>query len=361
MPKSVGVIMAKSQVDVAAAAARQGGQHGAVVLFTCIGRRVSLLRAFQTAAERLGLRASICGTDTSNLSPALQLCDEAFLVEPTTHAEYLRQLLSIVRSHGVGLLVPTVDLDLRLLAEQKPEFESLGCRVLVSDPDVIDLCQDKRRTFGFLRKNGFSTPATMSVRTALAADRRGELKWPCFLKRWDGYASQGNAVAHSREELRFFAKRIPNAICQEFIEGTEYTCDAYVDFQMRVRCVVPRRRIEVRSGEVSKGQVVKHRAVMEQAARVVELLKAGPGVITLQLFVTEDDEIRFTEVNPRFGGGAPLSIRAGADFPKWLLQELTDEQPKICSDDFTDGLIMLRYDAEVWLTDSDLKGTKVDV
>ncbi len=358
--------MGKSQVGTAATtAARKDGSggrhHRVVVLFTCIGRRVSLLRAFQTAAGKLGLRGSFCGTDTSKLSPALQLCDEAFLVEPTTHAEYVRQLLSIVRSHGVSLLVPTVDLDLRLLARQKPEFESLGCRLLVSDPDVIDLCQDKRRTFGFLRKHGFSTPATMSVRTALAADRRGDLKWPCFLKRWDGYASQGNAVAHNRDELRFFAQKIPNAICQEFIEGTEYTCDVYVDFQMRVRCVVPRRRLEVRAGEVSKGQVVKHRGIMEQAARVVELLQAGPGVITLQLFMTREDEIRFTEVNPRFGGGVPLSIRAGADFPKWLLQELTGEPLDIGSDDFTDGLMMLRYDAEVWLTDADLKGTKVDV
>ena len=68
------------------------------VLFTCIGRRVSLLRSFQRAAKELGLQASFCGTDTTKLSPALQLCDEALLVEPTTHPEYIDQLLSIVRA-----------------------------------------------------------------------------------------------------------------------------------------------------------------------------------------------------------------------------------------------------------------------
>ena len=62
----------------------------------------------------------------------------------------------------------------------------------------------------------------------------------------------------NRKELLFFAKRVPNVICQEFIDGTEHTCDVYVDFSMKVRCVVPRKRIEVRAGEVSKGQVVKH-------------------------------------------------------------------------------------------------------
>lgn len=342
------------------ATARRGGSARVAVLFTCIGRRVSLLRSFQEAARCLGLHASFYGTDISPWSPALQQCDGAFLVEPTTHPRYVDQLLSIVRRRDVSLVVPTVDLDLAVLARHQEQFQRLGCRVLVSDPDVIDTCQDKRRTFGFLRKNGFDTPLTRSVRTALAAERRGELTWPCFLKRWDGSAGRDNALVHNTGEMRFFARRIPNALCQEFLEGTEYTCDAYVDFEKKVRCIVPRRRIEVRSGEVSKAQVVKHPQIMAQARRLVELLGAGPGVITLQLFVTKEGRIRFTEVNPRFGGGAPLSIRAGADFPKWILQELTGGRPCIGFDDFTDGLVMLRYDAEVWLQDTDIKGTKVD-
>jgi carbamoyl-phosphate synthase large subunit len=358
--------MEKSQVNEVPAAtdgrnSPESFGRDVVVLFTCVGRRVSLLRSFRKAAEDLHLRASFCGTDVSKLSPALQLCDEALLVAPTSHADYIHQLLAIVRRNAVNLLVPTVDLDLRQLAEHKPRFEEMGCRVLVSDSDVIDMCQDKRRTFGFLRKKGFDSPVTMSVRTALAADRRGELKWPCFLKRWDGYASRDNAVVRNRKELRFFAERIPNAICQEFIEGIEYTCDVYVDFDRRVRCVVPRRRIEVRSGEVSKSLVVKDARIMAEAGRVVELLGAGPGVITLQLFLTDDGRIKFTEVNPRFGGGAPLSIQAGADFPRWVLQELTGNPPQIEFDGFTDGLLMLRYDAEVWVRESDLKGTKIDV
>ncbi len=222
----------------------------------------------------------------------------------------------------------------------------MGCRVLVSAPDVVDICQDKRKTYRFLLKNDFDTPVTISVATALS---KAKLSWPCFLKPWDGYASRGNAVVNNRKELLFFAKRIPNAICQEFIKGTEHTCDVYVDFDMKVRCVVPRKRIEVRAGEVSKGQVVKNPRIMSEAARVVETLGAGPGVITLQLFLTADDKVKFIEINPRFGGGVPLSIKAGANFPKWILQELLGRKTNIRFDGFKDNLIMLRYDGEVWL------------
>jgi carbamoyl-phosphate synthase large subunit len=309
------------------------------ILFTCIGRRVSLLESFRRAARQLKINACFVGTDTNELSSALQLCDKSFLV-------------------------PTVDLDLKLLSQNRAKFSALGCFVLVSRPQVIDICQDKRKTYRFLIENGFDTPLTVSIRSALSSlvARRSSLvahpsclkvkslHFPCFLKPWDGYASKGNAIAKNRQELLFFAKRIPNAICQEFIKGAEYTCDVYVDFNMKVRCVVPRKRIETRAGEVSKGQIDKQRCIMNESARLVEALQAGPGVITLQLFLTPDGKIKFIEINPRFAGGVPLSIKAGANFPKWIFQELFGVKPNIRFDGFKDGFVMLRYDSEVWLT-----------
>jgi carbamoyl-phosphate synthase large subunit len=83
------------------------------VLFTCIGRRVSLLNSFRRAAQQLKVNALFLGTDTTELSPALQSCDKGFLVRPVTHADYINQLLRIVKTNRVRLLVPTVDLDLK--------------------------------------------------------------------------------------------------------------------------------------------------------------------------------------------------------------------------------------------------------
>ena len=319
---------------------------GLNVMFTCIGRRVSLLNAFRASAKKLGITGHFIGTEMSELSSAFYCCDKSFLVKPITHRDYLKQLLDIVKSEKVKLLVPTVDLDLKLLAQNHDKFDKLGCCVLISSPEVIDICQDKRKTYRFLSKNGFGTPVTMSARKAVS-DR--SLKFPCFLKPWDGYASRGTAIVRNRRELEFYAKKIPNCIVQHFSEGDEYTCDVYVDFAGTIRCVVPRKRLEVRSGEVSKAQIVKNPKIMETATKVVETLGAGPGVITLQLIENSSKKFQIIEINPRFGGGAPLSIKAGANFPKWILQELTGKNPRIKFDGFKDNLRMLRYDAEVWL------------
>ncbi|GAG41017.1 unnamed protein product [marine sediment metagenome] len=91
--------------------------------------------------------------------------------------------------------------------------------------------------------------------------------------------------------------------------------------------------------------VVKDPEIMEAGKRVVEAL--GPslrGLVTLQCIVTSDRRIRFIEINPRFGGGAPLGIAAGADYPAWLIQELRGQTPEIEFDGFRHGLCMLRYD-----------------
>ena len=70
---------------------------------------------------------------------------------------------------------------------------------------------------------------------------------------------------------------------------------------------------------------------------------------SLQLFETAKGKLKFIEINPRFGGGIPLSIKAGANFPKWILQEMLGKKTNIKFDGFKDSLVMLRYDSEVWL------------
>lgn len=316
------------------------------ILFSCVGRRVSLLESFRKAAKSLKIQAKFLGTDITTLSPALQLCDDKFIVKPISDPGYIRQLLSIVKNNQVKLLVPTIDTELKLLAQNKKKFAELGCHVLVSPEEVIDICMDKRETYRFLIKHGFESPVTMTAGATLSKSTH---KWPYLLKPWDGSAGKDIHLVNNLDELKFFARKTKNAICQEYIKGEEYTCDVYVDLEKKVRCVVPRKRLEVRAGEVSKSQIAKNHNIMEQAAKVIEALGAGPGVITIQLFLTSHEKLVFTEINPRFGGGAPLSIKAGANFPKWIVQELSSQQPNIKFGNFKDNMIMLRYDSEVWV------------
>ena len=121
------------------------------------------------------------------------------------------------------------------------------------------------------------------------------------------------------------------------------------------RCVsaVARQRIEVRAGEVSKAVTVRNPSVLTVARGVAEALPGAYGVMNIQIFHdTDTDAVNVIEVNPRYGGGFPLSFEAGAWFPRWFLEEVLG-QPSTAHDDWRADLVMLRYDAAVFVARSE--------
>ena len=64
-------------------------------------------------------------------------------------------------------------------------------------------------------------------------------------------------------------------------------------------------------------------------------------------FGKTNGEVKAIEINPRFGGGYPLSYRAGANYPLWLIQEYFNDEKIPDYDGWENELLMLRYDDEV--------------
>ncbi len=316
------------------------------LLFSCVGRRVELLQAFRAAASRLGVSLRLIGTDITPTAPALACVDEAHLTPKIADPSYVSALMQIVRDSRADAIVPTIDTDLPILAESASAIAAAGCRPLVAAPEVVRICFDKLETHRFLSSHGIDTPATH------LPDERRFSPTPaqrCFIKPRHGSASVGAHVVSSAAELEFLLARVEEPILQEYLEGEVYTLDVYTGLTGRPRCVVPRRRLQVRGGEVTRGVVVKDAEIMSAGRRVAEAL--GPsalGMITLQCIVTAQRRICFIDINPRFGGGAPMGIAAGADYPGWLLRELRGERFEIAFDGFRHGLCMLRYDWSVF-------------
>lgn len=316
------------------------------VLFTCIGRRVELLNAFRRAARRLSIRLETHGADASRLSPAIHLVDRAHVVPSIASGKYVPELLNIVRRNRIDLLIPLIDTELPVLAGAVSDFAAGGCTALISSSEVVRTCRDKILTYRMLRGAGIDTPQTWEWSEAVKRKRN---RYPLFLKPRAGSAAMGNYVVKNAEELKTFGRRVKDAIVQEFVRGTEHTLDVYTGFDGVPRCVVPRRRLEVRTGEASKAQVVKDEAIMAVGRQVAEALEECRGVVTVQCMVTSRGRIRVIEINPRFGGGVPLAIHAGADFPRWILMELTGRRPRIRAVGFRDDVAMLRYDQSVFV------------
>jgi len=322
------------------------------ILLTCVGRRVGLLESFRDALAELGVKGRVYGADQSRLAAAFHRADEGFVVPLAREGEpYVEALVTICKEREIGLLVPLLDWELQNQAEGRERFERVGTRVLISSPQVVRICRDKVRTFEFLKTHGFDTPDVLPYEKALAAP------FPLFMKPRYGSSAKDVHAIPDREALEFFQKAAAEeTVIQEFVDGREHTVDVYAGLDGTARVAVPRRRLKVRDGEVSKAVTVRHPEIIRRSMELVAALEECVGVVTLQCFLTADGRVRFIEMNPRFGGGVPLAIRAGADFPRWLIEEHLGRQPDIAPEAWQDGLVMLRYDEAVFRSVEDVGG-----
>ena len=80
----------------------------------------------------------------------------------------------------------------------------------------------------------------------------------------------------------------------------------------------------------------------------LERLQSACGCLTVQVFLSPDqDRLLGIEINPRFGGGYPLSHDAGAGYPQLMIREWLLGESLIWQDNWQADLMMLRYDAKV--------------
>lgn len=316
------------------------------ILFTSVGRRVSLVQSFQKALCSLEITGKIVTTDCQKSAPASFIANVQEQVPRVTNKNYISCLIEICKKHDIKLLIPLIDPELYLLSLHKKEFEAIGVTLLVSSPRVNQMCANKRATYDFFKSIGVSTPEIFEFDKLLVDD---QAEYPLLIKPVDGSCSVGVTKINNFQELVFFKDYIPNAIVQEFVVGEEYTLDILVDDQGKVRSIVPRLRMETRAGEVSKAITVKNYKLISATKKIVESLPGAFGCITVQCFLQKNGEIKFIEMNPRFGGGFPLSFQAGADFPRWIIEIVLGKDPEIEIDNWQDDLAMLRYDNAIFV------------
>lgn len=322
------------------------------ILFASAGRRVSLLRSFRVAIDELGLKGKIYAADAGLTAPASYVADEKVLVPRVDSPLYIDTLLSTCIENKINIVISLIDSDLTLLSQNKDKFAAEGITILVCDETTNDICFDKLKSYEFFTSNNINTPKILNE-----SEYNGlsECDLPMMIKPWDGSCSVGVNVVENMEELHFYKKNTKNAMIQELVHGEEYTCDVYVDFDGKVRCVVPRKRLETRAGEISKGLTVNDNEIIDAVIDCVNKLPHAVGCMTVQCFKKSDSSVSFIEINPRFGGGHPLSVHAGANFPKWLIQEYVFGSCDASFDSWQDDTVMLRYDDEVFLSGSNIR------
>ena len=300
------------------------------VLFLGGGKRVSLAEKFIAAGESLNLDIQVMSYDLDAEQPFCKV-GKVLVGKRWDDPNSIKDINEKIFEQGIDLVLANVDPATLILTRLK---ENISNKVISSDFSATSIC---------LSKKGFSKFCnTESLPIIPDADPDS---FPFFVKPDTGSASIGAKKINSELDLQSLTNP-ENLIFQEFVDGMEYTVDAYVLRDGTIWGLSPRARIATSGGESVISSMMKDEEISEVCRSVISKLGLR-GPVTIQFIRRHSDSKLFLmEVNPRFGGGVPLSIEAGFNFPKTMIEEVLGK--KVSSLGTTRNLSMKRYYKEAY-------------
>lgn len=317
------------------------------ILITSAGKRVALVRIFQRELTALEPKGKVYTVDVNpQLAPACFISDGYFSVSRCTSEAYISELLQICKENNIGVIIPTIDTELMILSENRQRFLNEGVDVVVSDSLFVRVCRDKRFSCDLFGPLGIPVPEMVDKYHPV---------FPMFAKPYDGSLSTNIHIIRNQEELTKELLEDPKLLFMKYIDKMDYkefSIDMYYGKDGNVKGIVPRERLEVRAGEINKGITRKNYIVAFLKERM-EHLEGVRGCICLQLFYREkDNDIKGIEINPRFGGGFPLSYYAKANYADYVIREYLMGESVEYSEEWLDNTLTLRYDNDVIIYDT---------
>ena len=252
---------------------------------------------------------------------------------------YIQQLKDLCAKYDIKLIIPVIDPEIFILSAAKDQFEP-NTTILVSDRDVLDICYNKLNMNEFLKKHGLNVPLTYDnmedFNKAMAA---GEINFPVIVKPIYGSGSVETQVIHDMESLNAFFHE--GLIIQEFLEGAiEYGSDLFNTLDKKtVRCVI-KRKISMRSGETDKSITVNNSELSELLQFVAEKL-GHIGNLDCDTMV-KDGKAYVIDLNPRFGGGYPMTHAAGVNLLDIIIRMVNGEDIEPEFNNYPDGLLVMK-------------------
>jgi carbamoyl-phosphate synthase large subunit len=312
------------------------------LLFLNVGRRCELVAAFGRALVQAS-PGLVWGSDPNPEAPALAQVDRvAALPAAIDTPEFLRALADFLVREHIDLIIPTIDPDLLRLDAWRDELRRLApaTRLLLSPSRAIQIARDKRKSRAAFAELGAEVPKEVDPGAR-------NIAFPIFVKPAAGSASQGARRIESAAQLQEALRSTADPMFEELVTGPEVTVDVLMDFAGMALKAVPRRRIQVRGGEMTRGVIARDAALEGLALRLAHGLGCT-GPVTLQFRNPTPDRWIAMELNARMGGGLPLTVAAGGDWPRWVLELCVGRTPDL-SRPLLDGLRMSRFDSSVFI------------
>lgn len=315
------------------------------ILFCSVGRRCELLKDFR---KTMGKRGRIVVTEMSVYAPAIYFADAHYIVPRISDPTYIPTLLDICRREHINAVTTCIDPEIMLLAAHRAEFAVLGVEVLAPYQETAEICFDKFRMYEYLVKNGIRTVLTFGDMDSFrAAQERGEISFPVFVKPREGSGSVGARKVPDMETLAAAMEADPGLIIQEYMGGAvDLDADIYVDtISHQPVSIFSKRKLETKIGGASKTVSFRDDALFAFVRQALRAFRFN-GPLDMDLWY-RDGQYYLSEINPRFGGAYLHAYGAGVDFVRMIENNLAGRENAPVYGDYAENIVMMMYDSVV--------------
>ena len=270
------------------------------------------------------LPLKIFPVDVQPFSSGLYMGREGKILPPPEQPSALKEWEQWLREEDIDVLIPGSDHDLPALAAIRDEWEQNGvCLLLLSDQSLVDACRDKAVLTKQLLEAGLPSPDSRweeSPEEILDWIKR-DVGFPVIIKPRSGFASKNVEMIQDEEEFRFYIKRIPKPIVQEYLtmpSGVqEFTCSVFRDRDGQNVGVFMSRR-DLVGGATYRAEVNHWPELETLLLQMSDFLKPR-GPMNVQLRLTERGPVPF-EVNIRCSGTSAIRAYFGYNEPEMFLR-----------------------------------------
>ena len=306
-----------------------------------IGKNITILKTAVGSLPSVSLinelkknNMRIIGVDSDPNSIGFNFCDKSYVVPNATQKTFLKKIIQICNKEKPNVILPSIEEEIIKLSKNRKIFEEKNILILSPEFNISKICADKLQTREKFLAHKIPTYGIFSNNT----------HFPCIIKPQFGRGGKDVFKVNNSEELKFYRKKIKKPIITEFLRGEEYSVDILADLDSVPISIIPRKRIKTESGISTVGKTKNDQQIIKYCKKIVEEFHlVGPSCI--QCF-KHGNNIKFTEINNRFGGGSILSIYADPSIIKNMARIIRGQKP-IKNSKFKEGLTMTRYYSEL--------------
>ena len=261
-------------------------------------------------------------------------------INPSLEKEWLTTIIDLCIKNKLEYLFVGVDFELPLFSKYKSHIEEVtNVKIFVSDESVINVGNDKYKTYKFLEDNNLNYPLTSSY----ADFSESVFDYPVILKPAVGARSRGVYKINNTEELDKFALKIKLPIVQELIgdDESEFTCGVLMLEGQFISSIALRRTLK--EGNTSKAfYKTNFPDIIYSYIKDICLALKPYGSCNLQLRIDKNGVPKLFEINPRHSGTTFIRSQFGYNEIEMILDYFIEG--KVKTPKLREGVVIRYYD-----------------